>query len=77
MVMEANSQVMTSLRDYYEDLTHSPDFTLRTASRGEMTSFLTKLNHMMADFKMHVSRAELMIRITADRKDLVCRLLRL
>ena len=77
MVMEANSQVMTSLRDYYEDLTHSPDFTLKTACRGEMTSFLTKLNHMMADFKMHVSRAELMIRITGDRRDLVCRLLRL
>jgi hypothetical protein len=71
MVMEANSQVMTSLRDYYKDLAHSTDLALTIACKGEMTSFLTKLGHMIADFKMHTSRAELMIRITGDRKDLV------
>jgi hypothetical protein len=77
MVIEANSQVMASLRDYYSALKDSMDFTLSTACRGEITAFLTKLNHMIGDLKMHCSRAELMIRLTDDRKALVRFLLRL
>ena len=63
--------VLTSLRKYYESLLRNKDFPLRKACRDDVLTFATQVNDMMFDLKMQVSRAKLLVRITADRKNLV------
>lgn len=71
MILESNSQVITSLREYYKVLQESDDFPLAITCKGEIYAFLTKLSYVVSDLKMHVARADLMLKIMNDRKDLV------
>jgi hypothetical protein len=75
MIVESNSQVITSLRDYYKGLQDSEDFHLRISCRSDIHAFITRLNYMIADFKMHVARADLLLRNTDDLKNLVSKVL--
>jgi len=71
MVLEANSDVITSLRRFYERLIENTDFPLRTACREDVLSFATQLDDMIYDSKMQITRAKVLVRITEDRKTLV------
>jgi hypothetical protein len=71
LIMESNCQVMGSIRDYYRHLVDVDEFPLRITCRGDVNAFITKLNYLTADIKMHIARADLLLRMTDDRKNLV------
>jgi hypothetical protein len=71
MVAEANTAVMNSLRGFYEELLKDTEFPLRDSGKGDIDSFTTQINYMAADLRLQITRAQLLERITGDRKDLV------
>lgn len=71
MVQEANSDVLTSLRKFYERLMDNKDFPLRTACCEDVLLFATQLDDMIYDSKMQIARAKVLVKITEDRKTLV------
>jgi hypothetical protein len=74
MILEANVDVMTSLRNFYERLMRNRDFPLTDACGEDIVAFTVRLDEMIYDSKMHIRRAKLLTRVTADRKNLVsCR----
>jgi hypothetical protein len=75
MIVESNSQVITSLRDYYKTLEESEDFPLRASCRGGIRAFIAKLDYKIVDFKMHAARADLLLRNSDDLKNIVSSLL--
>ena len=70
MVVEANSDVMTSLRNFYIDLKKNPAFPLKDTS-PDIELFATQISSMIGDIKSQLARAKLLERITADRKELI------
>lgn len=73
MILEANVDVMSSLREFYKALLESNSFpltTVPTCSDG-VNTFEAQINNMIYSFKMHIARAKLLIRISAARKSLV------
>jgi hypothetical protein len=73
MVMQANIQVLTSLRKFYQALLKNKHFPLEKACSGDVAAFAIQINDMIYDTGMNISRAQLLIRITGDRKSLVSR----
>ncbi|KAL8922484.1 MAG: hypothetical protein Q9172_003549 [Xanthocarpia lactea] len=71
MVLEANNDVLASLRDFYKTLLENSAFALRGTCREDVTSFTKQVDEMIHDSSMQISRAKLLIRITTDRKDLI------
>jgi hypothetical protein len=75
MILEANADVLTSLRLFYERLVDRKDFPLGGDCRDEVLTFANRVDDMVYDSRMQVSRAKLLVRIIADRKNLVCTLI--
>lgn len=73
MVLESNADVMTSLRLYYEGLKDNAGFTLKSQCSGDISSFSARVEDIVYDFKMQISRAKLLVKIIGDRKELVSR----
>lgn len=71
MVLEANNDVLASLRNFYQALLDNKAFTLKDACGSDITSFTKQVDEMIHDSSMQISRAKLLVRITSDRKDLV------
>jgi hypothetical protein len=71
MVLEANADVLTSLRDYYKRLLEHKYFDLKTTCHQDIEEFATQLDDMLYDSKMQVARAKILVKITEDRKNLV------
>jgi hypothetical protein len=88
MILEANVDILTSLREFYERLVKNKDFTLRVtspedvvitfpedavrSSSEDVIDFAIKVNDMIYDLRMQIARAKLLAKVTADRKSLVC-----
>jgi hypothetical protein len=71
MILEANADIIKSLRDFYERLAKNIDFTLGATSKEHIAEFGTQLNDMSYDLRMQIARAKLLAQVTADRKTLV------
>jgi hypothetical protein len=71
MVLEANNDVITSLRKFYQNLLRKKEFKLRTVCKADIITFANKLDDMIYDSKMHIARAKVLVQITADRKGLI------
>lgn len=71
MILEANVEVITSLRNFYERLVKNRVFPLKDDCMEDVLAFTIQLDEMIYDLKMHIRRANLLTRITADRKTLV------
>ena len=71
MILEANVEVIMSLRNFYERLVKNRDFPLKNDCAEDILEFTIQLDEMIYDSKMHIRRANLLTRITADRKSLV------
>jgi hypothetical protein len=71
MVLEANMDVLGTLRKYYQDLLVNNDFDLRGSCAEAVHTFATQINDAVYDLKMQNSRAKLLARTTSDRKSLV------
>lgn len=71
MILEANVDVLTSLRKFYERLIENAEFPLGNSCRDGVLAFAVQLDDMIHDSKMQIARAKVLVRITADRKSLV------
>lgn len=71
MVLEANSDVLTSIRKFYERLIENSEFELSTACSEDVTAFAMQVDDMIYDSRMQIARAKVLARITDDRKTLV------
>jgi hypothetical protein len=71
MVLEANIEVLTALRKYYQGLLSHANFPLRKSCRQNITAFASQLDEKIYDLRMQVSRTKLLTRISADTKALV------
>ena len=69
--MEANTDVLTSLRDFYKRLVDNKDFDLRTTCEDDITRFSAQVDDLIYDSKMQIARAKVLVKITADRKSLI------
>lgn len=71
MVLEANANVLTSLRKFYEGLVKTNDFPLKQTCLDDVVDFASQVNDMIYDANMQILRTKLLLRITTDRKSLV------
>ena len=71
MILEANTDVLRSLGTFYRRLVEMKDFPLQGDCAHGVFTFAASVDDMVYDSKMQISRAKLLVRITADRKSLV------
>jgi hypothetical protein len=73
MVLEANTEVVSSLQRYYRALAERRDFpqSLKDNCRDDITEFLAHLDEVVYDFKAHAARAKLLASSVRDRRELV------
>lgn len=71
MVLEANSDVLSSIRKFYERLLENKDFPLQASCREDILEFSMQVEDMIYDSKMQIARAKVLVQITEDRKTLV------
>jgi hypothetical protein len=73
MILQANFDVLASLRRFYAVLNDRTDFpeNVKLQCQDDISRFLSQLDSIMYDFKMQVSRAELLAGIIHNRKGLV------
>jgi hypothetical protein len=71
MILEANADVLTSLRTFYERMMENKEFQFKQHSCDDIRAFAARVEDMVYDSRMQISRAKLLVRITSDRKSLV------
>ena len=71
MVLEANVDVMTSLRRFYDGLKENKDFPLRSSCADDIVVFVSQINNIIDNFKMEIARAKVLAQITNDRKQMM------
>ncbi|OCK89415.1 uncharacterized protein K441DRAFT_644795 [Cenococcum geophilum 1.58] len=71
MVLEANMDVLISLRKFYENLLKNKNFDLKEACEEDILQFATQVNNMIYDSRMQIARAKLLVQIIDDRKNLI------
>ncbi|KAK4198237.1 hypothetical protein QBC40DRAFT_284122 [Triangularia verruculosa] len=70
VVLEGNIEVMLSLGQFYQGLAHDDRFPRRGCA-GEIADFVSQLDVMIAGLRNDVSRANALVKTTADRKELI------
>ena len=71
MIFEANTDVLTSIRKFYERLVEHPEFPLTQAYIEHVKTFARQVDEMIYDSKMQIARAKVLVRITENRKTMV------
>ena len=61
MVLEANMDVLISLRKFYENLLKNKNFDLKEACEEDILQFATQVNNMINDSRMQIERAKLLV----------------
>lgn len=74
MILEANNDIMKSLSEFYDKLMSNDAFdaALKVQCKEDVREFVAQIGDMMYDANMQIRRAKLLVKITADRKALVC-----
>ncbi|OHE90944.1 hypothetical protein CORC01_13753 [Colletotrichum orchidophilum] len=70
MVMESNADILTMLRKFYMELVKDQNFPSSELQAGTqaVNDFASQLNEMIYDTQMQISRAQVLVKIVADRK---------
>ena len=71
MVVEANNDVMATLRDFYTELKDDEHFTLKDSCRNDILSFSTQVTDLIMDLRMQAARARVLDQKIANRRNLV------
>jgi Mg2+ and Co2+ transporter CorA len=69
--LKANVDVMTSLRRFYVDLRDNDEFPMKKSCGDDIAVFASQLGNLIDDFRLQIDRADALVRITADRTELV------
>lgn len=74
LILEANNEVMQSLAGFYINLMTNADLdlALRKQCADDVREFAAQIKDMIYDSNMQIRRAKLLVKLTADRKALVC-----
>lgn len=74
VILEANHDIMQSLSGFYVNLMKNDDMdvNVKTQCADDVREFAAQIADMMYDVNMQIRRANLLVKITADRKALVC-----
>mgnify|MGYP004501962095 CR=1 FL=1 len=74
MILEANNDNMQSLSAFYSNLMKNDDLdpVFRNGCAEDVREFAAQIADMMYDANMQIRRAKLLVKLTADRKALVC-----
>jgi hypothetical protein len=72
MVLDANIEVMTSLRGFYTKLLENYEFDMKDQCAGSVDSFTQQITDMMHTFTGYRRRMKLLTDVTENRKNLVC-----
>ncbi|KIW86388.1 hypothetical protein Z517_01784 [Fonsecaea pedrosoi CBS 271.37] len=77
MLLEANVDVMQSLCNFYDSLRTKKEIpqTLRDECDTDITTFIAQATDMISNLKLQIVRANLLNKITKDRKELIIQLL--
>jgi hypothetical protein len=75
MMLEANTEVLQSLKTFYTKIGENKDFPLNEEVKSDLVSFRAQLHDMISDSKLQLTRAKLLVQITSNRKALVCSIL--
>ncbi|KAH8887378.1 hypothetical protein GQ53DRAFT_726202 [Thozetella sp. PMI_491] len=70
-VLEANVDVMTSLKKFYTGLRTSKEFPLRKSCADDIYDFTKQLENIINNLRMQISRAKPVVKLTLDRTSLV------
>jgi hypothetical protein len=71
VVLEGNIEVMSSLRQLYLNLEKDSAFPHRDTCADEIADFANQLDAIINDFRISIGRANALIKIISDRKELV------
>ena len=71
MVLELNTDVLTSLRNFYTKLADNGHLPFEDICQTQVNLFCRQIDELLCDAKMQINRARLIARITLDRRDLV------
>jgi hypothetical protein len=71
MILEANVNVLKSLREFYKNLLNDKSFPWRDTCKDDIMVFSEQVKVMTYDLEMQISRAKLLVKIIGDRKALV------
>lgn len=71
MILEANTEVMKSLKDYYVNLVTLEGFSEPDQCGTPAKYFENQLENIVKDCKLQITRARLLVKSTANRKALV------
>ncbi|KAI4624880.1 uncharacterized protein J4E87_005361 [Alternaria ethzedia] len=73
LLLNANIEILNSLRKFYVNLTNRADFptSLKADCEHDLEVFLSQLDEIMKDLQRQLERARLIINIVNDRKELV------
>jgi hypothetical protein len=71
MVLDANIEVLTALRAFYENLGSNKDFGLKDQCAEAILGFLQQLGDMIHIFQGQRRRVKLLVDVTENRKNLV------
>ena len=72
MVLEGNIGVLSALRDFYKNLLLDGRFPLKDTCASDLSLFATQIDNIIHDSKMQIARGQLIARIIAARKTIVC-----
>lgn len=70
-ILKSNVDVMISLRRFYTDLKENEEFPIRKSCNDDINVFASQLGNLMDDFNLQIDRADALVRLTADRTELV------
>ena len=71
MVLEGNSDILTSLKRFYDGLRTNDRFPLKTSSGEELASFASQIDSFIYDSKLQIARGQLLAKIVSARKSII------
>lgn len=71
MVLNANADVLTALREFYRGLKEDIDFDLKDYCARDINIFSNQVLDLITDMRMQAARAIVLARMTANRRNLV------
>ena len=71
MVLKGNSNVLASLRNFYQDLQQNDTFTLKDTCGQDLAVFTTQVGSFTQDSNMQIERGRLLADTVAGRKTVV------
>jgi hypothetical protein len=71
MILEANADILGSLRSFYTRLVEDRAFTLGPNCKASVQTFAVHLDEMIYDLRAQIARARLLVTVADDTKNIV------